>query len=451
MRRLIFFLSLFLFFGGSSRNCNAADLDELKHRRQLAAKEYSDGILLLHTESRFALPADGYRENPAFYYLTGHENIPGAIFALDGKSGECWLFLGSEKDFSLLSDGDGLVPGAEAQKKLGIDHVVEWAQLEAFLSSHSPAAAKVYYVRDEPQLPGNLSATKDNRAPAWIQVLQHTWPAVNFQPAGEALSLLMAVQSPFEQERTRAAAQATTKAFLVGMSAIHPGASQRSVELAVVNSCWQAGAHGVSFWPWAMAGANGVFPKPFTSLARYDHLNTEMNDGDLVRLDVGCEVEHYQGDLGRTVPVSGHYTEEQREVWNLFVAAYQAAAKELKAGATADHIFDVWKGELQRHRASVKTQLAKEAIDSWSEHKNVPYWQIHTMNLDAGPIGPALKAGMTVDFEPIASIGGQGYYMEDMFLIMDTGAEVLTPGLPYTAEEIEAKMAGGAPTKIKKK
>src|SRR6202035_4138194 len=58
---------------------------------------------------------------------------------------------------------------------------------------------------------------------------------------------------------------------------------------------------------------------PFFFLALYDHLNKEMRDGELVRLDVGCEWQHYQGDLGRTVPVSGHYSDDQGETWNIFV------------------------------------------------------------------------------------------------------------------------------------
>jgi Xaa-Pro aminopeptidase len=47
---------------------------------------------------------------------------------------------------------------------------------------------------------------------------------------------------------------------------------------------------------------------------------------------------------------------------------------------------------------------------------------------------------MTVNFEPIASVDGQGFFLEDMYLIKKDGAEILTPGVPYTAEEIEATM-----------
>ena len=66
---------------------------------------------------------------------------------------------------------------------------------------------------------------------------------------------------------------------------------------------------------------------------------------------------------------------------------------------------------------------------------------MHTMNMAAGYIEGALRAGMVVDLEPIVAIGGQGDYLEDMYLINKTGAELLTPGVPSTAEEIETFLA----------
>jgi Xaa-Pro aminopeptidase len=250
----------------------------------------------------------------------------------------------------------------------------------------------------------------------------------------------MAVQSESEIAALRAAGKATVPAVMAGMQAIRPRVSQRTVEVSVENACWQQGAHGVSFWPWVMAGANGVFPRPWASLIRYDHLDTVMQAGDLVRLDVGCEWEHYQGDLGRTVPVSGRYSDEQRETWNIFVAAYRAGVQSLHEGTTVDQVFDAWRSELLNHRSSAKTVVAQQAIDKWSKRENVPFWGPHTINLDAGFIDGPLRAGMTIAFEPIATIDGQGFYLEDMFLITKNGAELLTPGVPYSAEEIEAAM-----------
>jgi Xaa-Pro aminopeptidase len=65
---------------------------------------------------------------------------------------------------------------------------------------------------------------------------------------------------------------------------------------------------------------------------------------------------------------------------------------------------------------------------------------VHTTNLlEVFASGP-LKAGTTIDFEPIASVDGQGFFLEDTYLITRDGAELLTPGVPYPAEDIEAAM-----------
>ncbi|MGD0135795.1 MAG: M24 family metallopeptidase, partial [Bryobacteraceae bacterium] len=149
---------------------------------------------------------------------------------------------------------------------------------------------------------------------------------------------------------------------------------------------------------------------------------------------------YYGGDLGRTVPVSGRYSADQREIWNIFVSAYHAGTKSLRAGATQDQVFEVWRAELLRQGQSARSSLAKQAIEEWSKREKVPYWAIHTVNLDEGHVGGPLRAGTTIAFEPIASIGGQGYYLEDMFLVTKEGAELLTPGVPYSADEIEAAM-----------
>lgn len=418
--------------------------DTITHeRRQRAATAFHDGILLFHANSELDFAADGFRQDPLFYYFTGLGNTVGAILAIDGKLGESWLFLPSKPPFLRIGLQPEAQPGVGAAKRLAIEHVVDWSELEQFFASRAGQASPLYYADDVSKfedLPPGLLSSKSPEAPTWLQIILQKWSTFEAKEAGRQIHALMAVQSAEEIGSLRAAAKATVTALMAGMHAIRPGVSQRSVEVVVENSCWSADAHGISFWPWAMAGDNAVFPRPFTSLARYDHLNQNMRPGDLVRLDVGCEWDHYQGDLGRTVPVSGHYDDGQRETWNIFVAAYRAGVRALRDGVTVDEVFDVWQKELVSHRASAKSLLAQHAIDSWSDRKNIPYWQVHTTNLLAAyPVGP-LRAGTTINFEPIASVDGQGFFLEDMYLITPDGAELLTPGVPYSAGDIETAM-----------
>src|ERR1700747_3741119 len=64
----------------------------LRERRQRAAAAFADGILLLHANSALDFAADGFRQDPSFYYFTGLENTVAGILAIDGKAGETWLF-----------------------------------------------------------------------------------------------------------------------------------------------------------------------------------------------------------------------------------------------------------------------------------------------------------------------------------------------------------------------
>jgi Xaa-Pro aminopeptidase len=179
------------------------------------------------------------------------------------------------------------------------------------------------------------------------------------------------------------------------------------------------------------------------SQTRYDHLDRVMKVGELVRLDDSCSVNHYASDLGRTVPASGHFTAEQREVWNASVAAYRAGVKTIREGATVDQVFAAWLAELLLHRATVRTSLAREAIETWSRRENVDAFFLHTLNPNENLAQEPFRAGTAIAFEPQASIHGQAFFMEDNFIITVSGTELLTPGMPYTAEEIEEVMRTG--------
>jgi Xaa-Pro aminopeptidase len=409
----------------------------LRERRRRAAQVFRDGILLVRARRGFDDAADGYRQDASFFYFTGLANTSGAFLAIDGRSGDSWLFLEPDPPFHRGLRPEA-VPTPDAAARLGFEHVVDWAELADFLSHHTDVPL-YFEALPGSEMPPTVENPAAEHAPAWLQAILGRW-SFTTKDARRQIDSLMSVQSADERAALRAAATATVFAIKAGMRAIRPGVHQRAVEAAVENACWTAGAHGSSFWPWAMAGANARMPRPFFSFALYDHLDTVMSAGELVRLDIGCEWDHYGGDLGRTVPVSGHYTDEQRETWTVFVAAYQAGARTLRAGVSVDDVFAAWSAELLRHRASVHSLLAQHAIDSWSTRANVPFWQIHTMNFRAGHAYSPLKAGTTLNFEPIAAVDGQAFFLEDMYLITDTGAEILTPGVPYTAADLERAM-----------
>jgi len=342
-----------------------SDAAAFRGRCQRVGSAFRDGIDLIHAVPRMDIALDGYRQDPYFYYLTGQENAVGAILGIEGKSGESWLFLPSHPPFAKYGLKPPIAPGPGASQQTGIDHVVDWTELSTFLAARAPTSPTLYYAVDGlaafEEVPPNLSGSNAGSAPAWLQLILASWPSFTAKDVTDALNNLMAVQDPEEIANLRSVAESTVVAIQSGMQAIRPGISQRAVESAVESACWSAGAHGSNFWPWVMSGENAAFPKPLASLADYDHLNRQMQSGELVRLDVGCEYKHYLGDLGRTVPVSGHYANDQRETWNIFVAAYRKAVTALREGVKVDDVYAAWSKELLAHRATAKTPLAQHA------------------------------------------------------------------------------------------
>ena len=106
-------------------------------------------------------------------------------------------------------------------------------------------------------------------------------------------------------------------------------------------------------------------------------------------------------------------------------------------GRLSTRSFAAWRNELVRHRDSVKSALAKEAIELWSKRKNLAAFDVHTLSPNEGDAQEPFRAGTAIAFEPQASINGQSFYLEDNFVITRTGTELLTPGMPYTADQIE--------------
>ena len=128
------------------------------------------------------------------------------------------------------------------------------------------------------------------------------------------------------------------------------------------------------------------------------------------------------------------------------MAAYRAGLAVFRDGAKRDDVFRASLAEVRRRQPALATPLGRKAAETLLGADGLRWWEIHGVGLDSAEGMPeVLRTGMTVDFEPIFSVDGQGFYLEDMILVTPTGYEVLTPGLPYSADEIER--AVGSPSK----
>jgi Xaa-Pro aminopeptidase len=425
---------------------------KFRSRRDRVMQAVPDALVLIRSRSKLmAENEDGFRQNASFYYLTGLENAVGALLVLDSRRRESWLFVPAAGQLprigSLMHPPYAYVESGESSAaRLGLDHVVVWDEFAPFIDRR---------LAEDPSLiirgPFSTDRTKTTTAilagqyevGLWESVLRTRWPKAQFGPTPDA-DTLRAIKETNEIEVLRRVAASSSAALRAGLAALRPGRRQREAEVDVVAGCVRAGADAISFWPWVMSGSNSDITKAFQSLADSRFLDRRMRAGELVRVDVGCAQENYEGDVGRTAPVSGRFDRQQREAWDLFVAAYRAGLDAIKPGKTSKDVLAAWQREFQRRRSELQTPFGKRTAEVALSVEGTKFWQIHGVGLESAEgIMDTFTVGEVLAFEPILTVDGVGLYLEDMILVTRDGAEVLTKGLPYTSFEIEAAMRQG--------
>ena len=254
-----------------------------------------------------------------------------------------------------------------------------------------------------------------------------------------------------ELAHMRRAAAITCRAHREGMALAAPGLYEYQVEARIDCVFRTLGAQGVAYPTIVGSGPNGVI------LHHVDN-QRRMRRGDLVLVDAGCEFHCYAADVTRTFPVDGRFRPPQRRLYDLVLAAQQAAMGEVRAGVSMD----------RPHQAAVEV-LAQGLVDLGilpgtprdvvAGKTYLPFFMhrtSHWLGLDVHDVGGRtrhgrprrLASGMVLTVEPglyiradaagvPAAYRGLGIRIEDDLLVTAAGHEVLTGDLPRTAAAIE--------------
>ncbi|MBQ1476746.1 MAG: M24 family metallopeptidase, partial [Erysipelotrichaceae bacterium] len=148
---------------------------------------------------------------------------------------------------------------------------------------------------------------------------------------------------------------------------------------------------------------------------------------------------HYCADISRTFPVNGHFTERQREIYELVLQAQKIVEENARVGVKLKDIdkmvVDFYREELPKH--GLNEDVREYYFHSVSHHLGL---DTHDVELERGA---ALEAGNIITNEPGLYIAeeGIGIRIEDDLLITGTGAEVLSRDIVKDPDEIEKLMA----------
>ena len=244
-----------------------------------------------------------------------------------------------------------------------------------------------------------------------------------------------------EIELLKKASEASIKAQFVMMRAAKPGMTERAMAGLMTAAWMENGCERPSYAPIVGSGIN-------STTLHYSANDRTMQNGDILLVDAACEYSMYASDITRTVPVNGHFTPRQREIYNIVLGAQQAAISAFVAGRSTINDRD------RKDPNSLDTAAYNYINTHGKDLHGEPlgkYWLHglgHMVGIDVhdpAEYPAVLKPGMVFTIEPGVYIPEEkiGVRIECDFLVGEDGKLIdLDAALPHTPDEVEAAMRG---------
>jgi len=387
-----------------------------------------------------------YRTDSDLWYLTGFTE-PGAVAVLrpEASEGERFALFVPPRD-PAAETWTGRRAGVEgARERHGADLAWPVDSLGAVLARWLEETDVAYYdaSEDHPWAHAELDSTLG----AW----KASREGRRVEDADAISNRLRSVKSDPEIESIERAVDLTVDAHRAAMAAIRPGMSERQVQALIEFVFRAGGSPRVGFGSIVGSGPNAT-------ILHYVENDRTMEAGDLVVIDIGAEWNHYTADVTRTVPVSGRFGPEQREVYEIVLAAQAAAIEEIRPGATVADVHAAAAGVVAEGlvRIGLLEGTPGENLASGAVRRFFMHGTSHWLGLDVHDVGSYERAfvpGMVLTAEPGVYIPAGsdgvdprwwniGVRIEDDVVVTEDGHRVLSGDAPRTAAAIEALMVG---------
>ncbi|HEV2417419.1 MAG TPA: Xaa-Pro peptidase family protein [Terriglobia bacterium] len=439
---LLIFVSAGIILGAApARAWEHEPLAAFQQRREQLARQTADGIVVFYgyEETDVAAATTSFRQNENFYYLTGW-NQPDAMMMIIPAKGSSSppreiLFIPPKDKAQERWTGPRLDPKvSDASDVTGFAKVMSTAEFAARLQKALKRFHKIYTELTPQPESGEECFQKDE-----VADLHKLAPAAELADLRPLVTRMRMVKSAGEIALIRKAVHASVDAQLAAMKAVRLGMWEYQAAALIKYTFENEGCEWPSYPPIVGAGFN-------STVLHYDDDSSQMHAGDVVVIDAAGSYSGYASDITRTLPVDGHYTPRQLEIYNVVLGAQRAAITAARPGAyvSGDH-----------HPESLN-QVARDYINSHGrdlQGGRLGKYFIHGLSHPVGlnvhdPFIPnqPLEPGMVITIEPGIYIPREkiGVRIEDMILITPGGSEVLTRRLPKDPQAVEQIMAAAA-------
>ncbi len=430
-----------------------------RRRRQFMRMVGADGIAILPAAPVLRRSRDveyPYRPDSDFYYLTGFPEPEAVAVLMPGRPhGEYVLFCRERNPDKELWDGPRA--GTEgALQHYGADDAFPIDDIDDILPGMLEGRQRVFYAM-------GCIPDFDQRVLEWLnrlrcQARSGVHAPLEIAALDHYLHDMRLYKSRSEISAMRRAARIAAGAHKLAMAACAPGVTEYQLEAELLAEFMRQGARFPAYPPIVGGGGNGC-------VLHYTANAAALADGDLVLIDAGCEYDCYASDITRTFPVNGRFNPAQRALYELVLAAQQAAINKVKPG---NHWNDPHQAAVRTlTRGLIKLGLLKGTLAKLIRDNAYKRFYMHRtghwLGMDVHDVGDykvddqwrLLEPGMVLTVEPGIYIptGSKGVAkkwwnigirIEDDVVVTKDGCEVLSRDVPKTVAEIEALMAEAA-------
>lgn len=409
MRRAVPAILAFL-FASSAFAAGPVPLEEFRARRAALRKSLT-GTVVLFGRVEGNDEVFGFQQEPNFFYLSGWGETGAILVVTPAKE---MLFLPHHDE--RLERFEGVHASSEdgnVKRVSGFDEVLPIEKFESAVDKALEAAEPVY------ALPGEALTEK----------LKARYPFRTFRDARPMIAKLRVKKSEAELAAIQRATDVSLDGHRAAWKRMAAGLYEYQLAATVSNVYMEAGCERHAYSPIVGSGINGT-------VLHYSANKRRMDQGELVVMDTAAECAGYASDITRTIPVGGKFTPRQRELYEIVLGAQNAAIAAIKPGVDMAAVTKVARDYFKSHGKDLHGGSLEKYFTHGLGHP--VGLQVH----DPGAMGP-LEAGVIVTVEPGLYIPEEsiGIRIEDVVLVTETGAKILSAALPREPGEIEKAMA----------
>ncbi|MGY8941836.1 MAG: aminopeptidase P N-terminal domain-containing protein [Flavobacteriales bacterium] len=329
----------------------------------------------------------------------------------------------------------------QAKEQTGIGQI-QWVPTFQKTLQRLMSEADGLYLNDNPHT--RASRVVETRTDRENAKLRAEYPTYEIERSAPILFSLRAIKSPEEVEQMQRACDITKAGFERVLQFVKPGVIEYEIEAEFMHEFLRRGSRGFAYTPIIGSGFNAC-------VLHYIENSNECKAGDVILIDVGAEYGNYAADMTRCIPVSGKFTDRQRDVYNAVLSVMRDAMNLLRPGVTLRE-YHVQVGELMTKQLLSLGLIAAEDVTNqnpaWPAYKKYfMHGTSHFIGLDVHDVGhwhEPIRAGHVFTVEPGIYIREEnlGIRLENDILITEDGFVDLMGHIPLEADDIEAMMAG---------